>query len=633
MGTAMAIIMLLPAGLPTHAGAPAKSAPPPKASLSVLSSAAQGEVRVLVRVNEPATKGMSASAMRTADAVALDFADRSPHRYTHIPFLAMTVDAADLARLQNDPRIAGIEEDRLNQITLTDTMPLIGAPQAWAGGYSGAGQSIAILDTGFDTTHPMLQGKVVAEACFSQPGTASLCPNGQTQQIGAGAAINCNTQGGSSLGTACMHGTHVAGIALGSSAVLSGVAPGANLVAIQVFSRTDCSGLPCLTARDSDILKGLDQAYAWRTSYNIAAVSMSLGGSTYATQAQCDAGGTAYKSIFALFNQAGIPVAIASGNAGQTNAISIPACLTGVVSAGATTKADTVASYSNSADFLTLLAPGSSIASSVPSGYGVMSGTSMSAPHIAGAIAVLKSKMPNASVMQLIETLQNSGVPITDTRPGAGNRVKKRIALMAALNALDPSWKSDAFEPDDAPAQAQAIALSTPQTHRFGVPDDRDWVMVQALAGTTYRFETLNLSAETDTMLALYAGAALTNPVASNDDVVAGIDVRSVLTYTAPSDGPLYLQVLDWDAAAFLNTRYDVHVTQVGMPTPTSQPPTGTAEPSPSPVPSPSASPAPSTTPFPTATPQPTAAPPAKPKFKLFLPLVKKGITLSLPAE
>lgn len=625
MGVAMAMMLSLPAGTPLYARSPAKAAPPPKASANLLNHAAQGEVRVLVQVNEAAPKAMSASAVRTTNAVALDFAHRSPHSYNAIPFLAMTIDANDLARLQNDPRIAGIEEDRPNQLTLTDTTPLIGAAQSWAAGYTGAGHSIAILDTGFDTAHPMLQGKVVAEACFSSPqnGSISLCPNGQAQQVGAGAAINCDPLSGGSMGAACKHGTHVAGIALGSSDVLSGVAPGANLVGIQVFSKIaiNCGNIaaPCVTAWDSDILKALDQAYAWRAQYHIATVNMSLGGGTYPNQLTCNAGGSAYKAMFALFNQAGIPVVIASGNSGNTNQISIPACVTGAISVGATKKDDTIAPYSNSANFLALLAPGNGVFSSVPSGdYITMSGTSMAAPHVAGAIAVLKSKFPNASVMQLIEALESTGVPIIDTRAGAGNRVKKRIAVFAALNVLDASWKSDAFEPNNTPAEAQPVALNIPQTHRFGVPDDRDWLTLQAQAGHTYRFETLNLGDATDTMIALYAGLPITNPIASNDDVLAGIDRRSVLTFTATVDGPLYVQVQDWDAAAFLNTRYDVQVGQIEVtPVTPNPPPANTSEPAPSqtPAPTPATTPAPS--PSPTATTQPT-----KPKFKVFFPLL-----------
>ena len=571
ISTALAFFLALPAGPAWMAELPAKT-PPLPINAALFSRAAGGDVRVLVRVNAGDSTRMTASASSLMNDVTFSYSQHSPRRFDAIPYLAMTIDAAGLAQLQNDPRIAGVYEDRPNEAILTDTTALIGATQSWAAGYTGAGQSIAILDTGFDTTHPMLQGKAVAEACFSSTvassNTTSLCPNGQDQQIGAGAAINCSTAGGGNLGAGCMHGTHVAGIALGSSAVLSGVAPGASLVGVQVFSKlNNCVyGLPCLTAYDSDILQGLDQVYAWRNQHNIAAVNLSLGGGVYTTQATCDANGKPYKDMIALFNKAGIPVIFAAGNNGNPNAISMPACVTGAISAGATTKDDVVASYSNSAEFLSLLAPGSGIYSSIPGSYSAFSGTSMAAPHIAGAIAVLKSKLPSAGVMQLFEALESTGVPVIDTR--AANRVKKRIALVGALNALSAPWAGNANEPDDTPALAQGITTAMTPTLRFGEPGDNDWLVMQAQAGRIYRIETRNLSDATDTILNAYAGTAASTLIATSDDVDPGIDRRSLITITATADGPLYLQIYDWDVDAFLNTRYDVLVTQVGIATP-----------------------------------------------------------------
>ncbi len=604
-------------GNPAWMASPANKSVPPMSGAAFQARLAQGEVRVLVRLADPSPAMKSATnRAQQASAVSMDFKHRSPRSYDAIPYLAMTIDAADLAAMQSDPRIAGVYEDRPNNIVLTDTTTLIGATQSWAAGYTGAGHSIAILDTGFDTSHPMLQGKVMAEACFSAPqnGSISLCPNGQAQQIGPGAAINCSTQYPGSAGTSCRHGTHVAGIALGSGNVLSGVAPGANLVGVQIFSLVpNCgNGLPCLTAWDSDILKGLDQVYAWRTQYNIAAVNLSLGGGVYSSQFACDVNGQPYKDIFALFNQAGIPVVVAAGNGSKTSALSSPGCVTGAISAGATTKENSIAWFSNSADFLMLLAPGNAVNSAAPGGnFATLSGTSMAAPHIAGAFAVLKQKMPNATVLLLYEALEKTGVPIVDTRAGANNRVKRRIELMPALNALDAPFTSDAFEPDDTPAQAQPITPTLAQTRRFGLPGDQDWLMFQAQANGIYRIETLGLTEETDTILTLYEQASDAAPVATNDDVVQGIDRRSILTYTAMTDVLIYVQVSDWDAAAFLNTRYDVLVTQVGMATP-----------------APVITPDPTTTPSPTATSSPTVTPtptPARPKLNVYLPIIKRA--------
>jgi subtilisin family serine protease len=86
---------------------------------------------------------------------------------------------------------------------------------------------------------------------------------------------------------------------------------------------------------------------------------------------------------------------------------------------GSTTKQNTTSSFSNSSGLVSLLAPGTAIASSVPgAAYSTASGTSMATPHVAGAWAVLKSAKPTATVAEILSALQNTGVPITDTRNG-----------------------------------------------------------------------------------------------------------------------------------------------------------------------------------------------------------------------
>src|SRR5207253_815058 len=142
----------------------------------------------------------------------------------------------------------------------------IEADQVWDTGFDGTGQMIAVLDTGVDSAHPFLAGKVVEEACYSssQPGLSqSLCPSGANEQIGAGAATPCTLIG-------CEHGTHVAGIAAGGSSDPShpfpGVAKGAELMAVQVFTSVidaaSCGGAaPCVGAFSSDIIAGLERVY------------------------------------------------------------------------------------------------------------------------------------------------------------------------------------------------------------------------------------------------------------------------------------------------------------------------------------------------------------------------------------
>src|SRR5258705_417618 len=85
---------------------------------------------------------------------------------------------------------------------------------------SESGWVVAILDTGVHGAHPFLAGKVVSEACYSAHGD---CPNGNDEQIGAGAGETCTY-----APHTCRHGTHVAGIAAGRGDDFSGVARGAD---------------------------------------------------------------------------------------------------------------------------------------------------------------------------------------------------------------------------------------------------------------------------------------------------------------------------------------------------------------------------------------------------------------------
>lgn len=366
---------------------------------------------------------------------------RDVTRFSYIPFMGLEVEALTLDALAASPRVTSIAEDSLMAPTLAQSVPLVGADQAWALGYSGQGQTVAVLDTGVERSHSFLSGKVVSEACYSTTstllGSTTLCPNGQSEQVGAGAGANC----AASL-VGCDHGTHVAGIVAGRGASFSGVARDASLIAIQVFSRvsnaTYCgSPSSCALSLVSDQIKGLERVYALRNSHAIAAVNMSLGGGQYTSQAACDQARADVRAAVETLRSVGIATIVASGNDGYTEATGAPGCLSNVISVGSTTKSDGVSSFSNSASWLTLLAPGSAINSAVPgSTFQVFSGTSMATPHVAGAWAVLRSAKPTASISEILNALTSTGLTITDSRNG---RTTPRIRVAAAARALAPT--------------------------------------------------------------------------------------------------------------------------------------------------------------------------------------------------
>ncbi|MCA3556105.1 S8 family serine peptidase [Aestuariivirga sp.] len=446
-------VLLAPQGLTATLNA----TPAAAAGLQALrvKAAAQGKVRVIVGLRVPfAAEGTlppgeqaaqrrdiassGASVLRRFAATVARDPD-AVKSYSAIPFLAMQVTADELQRLASDPDVVSIAEDGANSPQLAQSGPLVRAPEAWDMGYTGKGQTVAVLDTGVDSKHPFLKGKVVAEACF----TWSSCQGGASIVKGPGAALPCDGM------SACGHGTQVGGIAAGRNGsskgvTFSGIAKDANLIAIQVFSRLG----RLYIAWDSDILLAADYVYRLRNTYRIAAINISLGRGAFS--GTCDKESPATTSMYATLNSAGIAVIASSGNDGRTNSISFPACISTVVSVGAvsdsnwglcqgkTTAADKVTCYSNVSSRLSLFAPGSAIISSVPGGrYALLHGTSMAAPHAAGAWAILKSAAPHASVADVLDALRISGKPVTDDRSPSGYTVP-RIDIAAALGRFQP---------------------------------------------------------------------------------------------------------------------------------------------------------------------------------------------------
>ena len=269
---------------------------------------AQGRIRVIagLRLALPALEDLSGAA-RAAHSRALNVAqDRvaartlgvgvsaaTVTRFEYVPFVSMFVTAAELQRLLADPEVVNIQQDVPLRPTLLESVPRINADDVWATGIPGTGSVVAILDTGFSKSHPMLAGAVVSEACYSTNDQArrqiSLCPDVLPRRRTLARQLNCTGVIG------CDHGTHVAGIAAGRPDAWNrrdGVAKKARIIAIQVFTRfsraADCNvGPPCLGAYYTDIAKGLERVFELRSVYRIAAVNLSLGGG-YPQNASCD---------------------------------------------------------------------------------------------------------------------------------------------------------------------------------------------------------------------------------------------------------------------------------------------------------------------------------------------------------
>lgn len=376
----------------------------------------------------------------------------------YAPLLFARIRGTDIAKLARDPEVAAIAPDRLMKPALSESVGIIGADVASGTGIDGTGTSVAVLDTGVLSTHEFLAGQVADEACFSTTDSGSkstsLCAGGVESATGAGAATPCVDL--------CDHGTHVAGIIAGNvltrgGVTLRGVAPGAKIIAVQVFSSfaaSECDGVSrCVMSFTSDQISALEWLYTNRITPSwgtLASVNMSLGGGEFATMAACAS--DPEKTPIDALRSVGVATVIASGNESLLTAIGGPACISSAIAVGATTSAktgtlDAPAAFSNrpraSANLpnaqgdrlLDLMAPGNRITSAIAVStvsYDDWPGTSMATPHVAGAWALAKQVVPAASVGTVLQLLRSTGKTITDTRNGDALSIP-RIDVGAAV--------------------------------------------------------------------------------------------------------------------------------------------------------------------------------------------------------
>ncbi len=347
------------------------------------------------------------------------------HRYQSVPGLAL--DAYDISIydiLKSMPEVTDVSLDQGGHGGLDQSRPWIGADVIQNLGISGEGVTIAVLDTGFDSSHSALAGSLDGEYCIC----TNCCPNGSSVQIGAGSAEDDHG-----------HGTHVAGIitANGNGSPV-GIAPDAKILAVKVLNSSNSFD------SSSNIVAAMDWVLNNRS--DVKALSMSLGTSAE-YDGYCDnktAWTQNYASVVNSLNAQGILTIVSSGNSYNANGMGVPACLSGSVAVGASfSSSDFVVNFSNSSSALDILAPGSSITSSKKGGGSVqMSGTSMAAPHVTAVLALMTELYPNTDASLRKSCLLSSSVMITDYR---NNITRPRLDSIDAIVCLDRIF-ADGFE-------------------------------------------------------------------------------------------------------------------------------------------------------------------------------------------
>lgn len=273
--------------------------------------------------------------------------------------------------------------DQVLHLDLDESVPQIGAPQAWDAGYTGEGVTVAVLDTGVDASHPDLDGQVAAEADFT---------------------------GGETTGDPHGHGTHVASTIAGTGAAsggqYAGVAPDATVISGKVC---DADG----NCPSSAIMAGMEWA-----AENAAIVNMSLG-----TDAPSDGTDILSQLLNELSAETGTLFVTSAGNAGPTSGtVSAPGAADAALAVGAVDKSDQLAGFSSRGprlgDFAVkpdITAPGVGIVAARASGttppepvgdhYMSADGTSMAAPHVAGAAALVSQARPGLDAATLKDAL------------------------------------------------------------------------------------------------------------------------------------------------------------------------------------------------------------------------------------
>ncbi|MEI8412653.1 MULTISPECIES: S8 family serine peptidase [unclassified Kribbella] len=298
--------------------------------------------------------------------------------------------------------------DGKRKISLDQSVPQIGGPAAWQAGYTGKGVSVAVLDTGIDATHPDLATQVAGERNFTTESADDI--------VG--------------------HGTHVASTIAGTGAAsdgkYKGVAPDAKLYDGKVCEEWGC--------QESAILAGMEWA---ANEVKARVINLSLGGTDTPEIDPLE------DAVNRLTADTGTLFVISAGNSGpEDRTIGSPGSADAALTVGNVDKQDQLNFRSSrgprvgdgavkpdvtapGTDIVAAKSKDSSIGEPVGDRYLRLSGTSMAAPHTAGAAALLLQQHPAWTPGQLKGTLMGSAKVAADQtsfQQGAG-----RIDVAAAI--------------------------------------------------------------------------------------------------------------------------------------------------------------------------------------------------------
>jgi subtilisin family serine protease len=376
--------------------------------------------RVLVHFKDDASAAARATAIRGLGATV--DTELTALGITRLALPSTDEDALAAARrIARDPAVAFAEPDSVVRTELvpndamwfTDSYTELGqwawrkalVDRAWDNARGSARVTVAVIDTGVDSTHPDLADVVLPGATFLSVPSSSC---------------------GAVPGDDNSHGTHVAGIiaALGNNGIgIAGVAFGVRILSIKAL---DCTG----TGATSDIA----QAIVWATDHGARIANISLGSMTDTAT---------LRSAVQYATDHNMLIVAATGNCGlgsgqclTRNVPEYPSALPGVLGVGATTSDDSVATFSTRGPQVAVTAPGIRTVSTTPRyptflssrglspSYGALSGTSQASAFVSGVAALILSNEPGLSAAAVLDrittTADDLGPAGRDDGYGAG---------------------------------------------------------------------------------------------------------------------------------------------------------------------------------------------------------------------
>lgn len=422
--------------------------------------------------------------------------------YKNINWVSVNVPAENVDKLKALSDIEIVEDDQEAHILIADIQLVpalegqiipygiskIRAPEVWPENNDGSWIKWCVIDTGVARLHPDLAANI---------------HGGQNY-------INSNDDFEDDNG----HGTHVSGIiaALNNDIGVVGVAPNIGLYAYKVLDKNG-------SGKYSDIVSAIDDAI----SNGMQGINMSLGGSAF-SQALKDACSAAYA--------AGIVIVAAAGNSGgdgSQDTVLYPARFSEyVIAVAATDINDVHAPFSSCGTEVEVSAPGVSVISTVPtsggklsdpSGYMSASGTSMSAPHVSGAAALIMAKHEEFKPADIRAALDSTAVHLGDP----GKNVFYGFGRIDAKAAVDRVIE---------PVPALTKISITPQT-------------ASPMVGSTQKFQVTALDKDNKPMpsvVILWSVSDSVKGYVNPITTITGPDGTGTTTLTALSPGNVVLK-------------------------------------------------------------------------------------------